>query len=65
MLDQPTDAGFLCAFTHMSLTYDPRSLVNVPKEVIETLPPNPEIEELSLNTDRHIVFLAIRHLKSV
>jgi hypothetical protein len=30
----------------MSLTYDLQALVNVPKEVIDTLPPNLEIAEL-------------------
>jgi hypothetical protein len=46
VLDQPTDAGFLRAFTHMSLTCDPRAPVDVPKEVMEALPPDPEITEL-------------------
>jgi hypothetical protein len=46
MLDQPTDAGLLRAFTHMSLTCDPRALKEVPEEVLSTLPPDPEIVEL-------------------
>jgi hypothetical protein len=46
VLDQPTEAGFLRAFTHMSHTCNPRAPVNVPKEVIDALPPNPEITEL-------------------
>lgn len=46
VLDQPTDAGFLRAFTHMSLTCDPRAPVSVPNEVMKALPPDPEIMEL-------------------
>jgi len=46
VLDQLTDAWFLRAFTHISLTYNPRALVDVPQEVIDALPPDPEITEL-------------------
>lgn len=46
VLDQPTDAGFLRAFTHMSLTCDPRAPANVPRDVIDALPPDLEIQEL-------------------
>ena len=46
VLDQPTNVGFLRAFTHMSLTCDPRAPLNVPKEIINALPPNAEISEL-------------------
>ena len=46
VLDQPTDVGFLRAFTHMSLTRDPRAPKDVPKEVLAALPPDPEIVEL-------------------
>jgi hypothetical protein len=46
VLDQLTDAGFLCAFTHMSLTCDPRALETVPDEITAALPPDPEITEL-------------------
>jgi hypothetical protein len=46
VLDQPTDAGFLRAFTHMSLTCDPRAPETVPDEIMAALPPDPEIKEL-------------------
>jgi hypothetical protein len=46
VLDQPTDAGFLRAFTHMGLTCDPRAPAVVPQEVLDALLPDPEIEEL-------------------
>jgi len=46
VLDQPTDAGFLRAFTHMSLTCDPRAPETVPNEIMAALPPDPEITEL-------------------
>jgi Protein of unknown function (DUF3435) len=46
VLDQPTDAGFLRAFTHMSLTCDPRAPVDVPKEVMAALLPDLEITKL-------------------
>jgi hypothetical protein len=46
VLDQPTDVGFLRAFTHMSLTCDPRAPIDVPKEIRKALPPDPEIMEL-------------------
>jgi hypothetical protein len=46
VLDQPTDAGLLRAFTHMSLTRDPRAPTNVPQEFIDALPPNAELVEL-------------------
>jgi len=41
VLDQPTNVGFLRAFTHMSLTCDPRAPTTVPKEILDTLPPDP------------------------
>jgi hypothetical protein len=47
VLDQPTNIGFLRAFTHMSLTCDPRAPVDVPEEVLKALPPDPEIMELT------------------
>ena len=46
VLDQPTDARLLRAFTHMSLTCDPRAPVNVPDEILKTLPPDLEIATL-------------------
>lgn len=46
VLDQPTDVGFLRAFTHMSLTCDPRAPTDVPEEIRKALPPDPEIMEL-------------------
>jgi hypothetical protein len=46
VLDRPTDVGFLRAFTHMSLTCDPRAPQKVPQEVLDTLPPDPGIVEL-------------------
>lgn len=46
VLDQPTDAGFLRAVTHMSLTCDPRAPQGVPMDIMKTIPPDPEIVEL-------------------
>lgn len=46
VLHQPTDIGLLRAFTHMSLTCDPRAPKKVPDEVLAGLPPDPEIVEL-------------------
>ncbi|KAI9729334.1 MAG: hypothetical protein M1818_008541 [Claussenomyces sp. TS43310] len=51
VLDQPTNAGFLRAFTHMSLTCDPRAPVDVPDEFLRTLAPDPEILELTKERD--------------
>ncbi|OBT74038.1 hypothetical protein VF21_07827 [Pseudogymnoascus sp. 05NY08] len=48
VLDQPTDSGFLRAFTHMSLTCDPRAPQTVPDDVRDDLPPNPELVQLKL-----------------
>ncbi|RAL59974.1 hypothetical protein DID88_000600 [Monilinia fructigena] len=53
VLDQPTNTGFLRAFTHMSLTCDPRAPVDVPKEVLKTLPPDPEIMELTREREEY------------
>jgi hypothetical protein len=53
VLDQLTDAGFLRAFTHMSLTCDLRALVDVPEEVMKALPPDPEITELTRERKEH------------
>jgi hypothetical protein len=53
VLDQLIDAGFLCAFTHMSLTCDPHALVDVPNKVMKALPPNPEIIELTRERKEH------------
>ena len=52
VLDQPTDAGFLRAFTHMSLICDPCAPVNVPREVMEALPPDLEITELKRECEK-------------
>ncbi|ELR03151.1 hypothetical protein VC83_09677 [Pseudogymnoascus destructans] len=48
VLDQPTDSGFLRAFTHMSLTCDPRAPQTVPDNVRDALPPDPELVQLKL-----------------
>ena len=48
VLDQPTDSGFLRAFTHMSLTCDPRVPQTVPDYIRDDLPPNPELVQLKL-----------------
>jgi hypothetical protein len=42
----------------MSLTCDPRAPKDVPKEVIDALPPNPAIVELE--TDQWELYKAIR-----
>jgi hypothetical protein len=48
VLDQPTNISFLRAFTHMSLTCDPRAPQTVPEEVRDALPPDPELVQLEL-----------------
>jgi hypothetical protein len=53
VLNQLIDVGFLYAFTHISLTYDPRALVVVPNEVMKALPPNLEIIELTREREEH------------
>ncbi|QSZ31844.1 hypothetical protein DSL72_001413 [Monilinia vaccinii-corymbosi] len=53
VLDQPTNVGFLCAFTHMSLTCDPRAPIDVPEEVLKALPPDPEIMELTREREEY------------
>jgi len=57
VLDQPTDTGFLRAFTHMSLTCDPRAPQTVPKEVRDALPPDPELVELEIELQEHRIEL--------
>ncbi|KAF7955521.1 hypothetical protein EAE96_004447 [Botrytis aclada] len=58
VLDQPTNVGFLRAFTHMSLTCDPRAPVDVPEEIINALPPDAEITELE--KERKALYAAIQ-----
>lgn len=58
VLDQPTDAGLLRAFTHMSLTCDPRVPIDVPDVILRTLPPDLEIAELE--AERAELYLEIR-----
>ncbi|KAG4032660.1 hypothetical protein MFRU_006g01280 [Monilinia fructicola] len=53
VLDQPTNVGFLRAFTHMSLTCDPRAPIDVPNEILKALPPDPEIMELTIERKAH------------
>jgi hypothetical protein len=53
VLDQPTDIGFLRAFTHMSLTCDPRAPIDVPEEIRKALPPDPEIMELTREREEY------------
>ncbi|PQE19655.1 hypothetical protein CJF31_00010054 [Rutstroemia sp. NJR-2017a BVV2] len=53
VLDQPTNIGFLRAFTHMSLTCDPRAPIDVPEEVLKDLPPDPEIMELTREREEY------------
>jgi hypothetical protein len=45
-LERPSAHGLLRALTHMSLTRDPRAPVNPPEEVLQALPPDPEIRRL-------------------
>jgi hypothetical protein len=45
-LDQPSIDRLTKAFTYMSLTYDPCTPKDVPKEVMKALPPNLVIVEL-------------------
>ncbi|APA11274.1 hypothetical protein sscle_07g060440 [Sclerotinia sclerotiorum 1980 UF-70] len=53
VLDQPTNIGFLRAFTHMSLTCDPRAPIDVPEEILKALPPDPEIMELKREREEY------------
>jgi hypothetical protein len=53
VLDQPTDVGFLRAFTHMSLTCDLRAPIDVPEEIRKALPPDPEIMELTREREEY------------
>ncbi|KAI6080814.1 FluG domain-containing protein [Hypoxylon rubiginosum] len=47
VLEEPSDAGLIRLFTHMSMTRDPRAAKNmVPDELWHILPADPEIEEL-------------------
>ena len=57
-LDRPSMDGLTKAFTHMSLTCDPRAPKHVPQEVLAALSPNPAIVELE--TDRWELYKAIR-----
>ena len=57
-LDRPSMDGLTKAFTHMSLTCDPRAPKDVPKEVMKALPPNLVIVELE--KDWWELFEAIR-----
>jgi hypothetical protein len=57
-LDRPSTDGLTKAFTHMSLTCDPRAPKDVPEEVMKALPPDPVIVELE--KDRWELFEAIR-----
>lgn len=46
-LDEPTEDALINLFTHVGMTCDPRARRKmVPKQVWETLPPDPEIEAL-------------------
>ncbi|PQE34082.1 hypothetical protein CJF32_00010770 [Rutstroemia sp. NJR-2017a WRK4] len=47
VLDQPTDVGFLHAFSHINLTCDPHAPIDMPEEIRKALPPDPEIMELT------------------
>jgi hypothetical protein len=60
VLDQPTDSGFLRAFTHMSLTCDPRAPQTVPDEVRDALPPDLELVQLKL--EQQELRLELKHL---
>jgi hypothetical protein len=57
-LDRPSMDGLTKAFTHMSLTCDPRAPKHVPQEVMDALPPDSAIVELE--RDRWEVYEAIR-----
>jgi Protein of unknown function (DUF3435) len=57
-LDRPSMDGLTKAFTHMSLTCDPRAPKHVPQEVMDALPPDPAIIELE--TARWELYEAIR-----
>lgn len=45
-LERPSTDGLTRAFTHMSLTADPRAPKDVPDEIIKALPPDPDIVDL-------------------
>ena len=42
-LERPSTDWLTRAFTHMSLTADPRAPTDVPKEIMDALPPDPDI----------------------
>jgi hypothetical protein len=53
ILDQPTNIGFLRAFTYISLIYDPHTPIDMPEEVLKALPPDPEIMELTREREEY------------
>ncbi|EDN94544.1 predicted protein [Sclerotinia sclerotiorum 1980 UF-70] len=53
VLDQPTNIGFLRAFTHISLMCDPRTPINIPEEVLKAFPPDPKIIELTREREEY------------
>lgn len=46
VLDQPTDIRLLRAFTHISLTCDPRAPINIPEDILRALPADLELTQL-------------------
>jgi hypothetical protein len=45
VMERPSVDGLTRAFTHMSITCDPRAPKNGPKHIRDVLPPNPKIVE--------------------
>jgi hypothetical protein len=57
-LERPSTDGLTRAFTHMSLTTDPQAPTDVPQEIMDALPPNPDV--LAMEVERAQLFKELR-----
>ncbi len=57
-LEHPSTDGLTRAFTHMSLTADRRAPTDVPRDIIDALPPDPEV--LAIDVERAQLFKELR-----
>ena len=57
-LEHPSTDGLTRAFTHISLTADPRAPTDVPREIIDALPPN--LDVLAIDVERAQLFKELR-----
>ena len=48
-LDEPSHDGLMKAFAHMALTCDPNAPMEVPSEIMESLPPDPDVTMFQAN----------------